>query len=218
MLTPSKKPAAGLTWLRVLLDFAMLILFVVIMHPRFTNMGNHARMAYALCGLVVVHLLLNWRFFAAWVRGPWTRRRILLVLVDVLLFGALAVSMVSVKLIPKHTGFANPLGLPQGYMRLHVITGWLSMLLVAVHLGLHGGVLARLAPRDGLLRKAAAGVWSLAALAGIAGALKIDLLQRVQGLYPLLKAPTMEPKIYYLSVILVLILVGTVTHYLVKKI
>ncbi|MCH4157698.1 MAG: hypothetical protein LKF34_03755 [Acidaminococcaceae bacterium] len=217
MAETSKEKGTGLAWLRILVDVAMLALFVALMHPRFTNMGNHARMAYVLCGVVVCHLLLNWRFFAAWGHGPWSRRRVLLTAVNVLLAAGLAVSMVSVKLIPKHTGFANTLGLPQGYMRLHVIAGWLTMFLVAVHLGLHGSRVARLAPQGGLVQKLVGLVWKLAALAGVAAALQIDLWQRATGVFPLLKAPVPEPRLYYVSVVLVLILVGTVTHYLVKK-
>ncbi len=209
-------PKANFAWLRPLLDIAMMVLFIIIMHPRYTGMGNHARMAYALCALVAVHLFLNWRFFAAWGKGPWTRRRILLAGLDMLLLVCLAGSMISVKLIPKHSGF-NQTGIPQGYMAVHIITGWLSLFLVAVHLGLHGQMLANILPRGGWMRKVPVLVWKLAALAGIAGAVHIRLVDRAQALLPLLKTAPLDPWSYYSSVVLVLILIGTVTHYLAKK-
>jgi hypothetical protein len=217
MTERNKGLPAGLAWVRPLLDLAMLVLFIIIMHPRYTGMGNHARLAYALCTLVVAHLLLNWRFFAAWGGGPWTKRRVLLAVLDVLLLGCLAAAMVSVKLIPKHTGF-NQTGLPQGYMSVHIIAGWLSMFLLAIHLGLHGNLLASVLPERGWLRKLLVLVWNLAALAGFAGAVHIRLVERAQALVPLLKTAPLDPWSYYTSVVLVVILIGTITHYIVKRI
>lgn len=216
MTERSKGLPAGCAWLRPLLDIAMLVLFIIIMHPRYTGMGNHAHLAYALCILVAAHLFLNWRFFAAWNRGPWTGRRILLAVLDVLLLGCLAAAMVSVKLIPKHSGF-NQTGLPQGYMSVHIITGWLSMFLLAVHLGLHGSLLASVLPESGPLRKLLILVWNLAALAGFAGAVHIRLVERAQALLPLFKTVPLDPWSYYTSVVLVVMLIGTITHYIVKK-
>lgn len=214
-----KIPRRGLSklyWLRPLIDIAMLILFIAIMHPRYTGMGTHARMAYALCSIIVVHLLLNWRFFAAWGHGPWTRRRIILAVLDVSLLVSMVVCMVSVKLIPKHTGF-YPSGLPNGFMQVHVVSGWLCMFLVAVHLGMHGTALTGRLPKQGLMRKILNLVWKLAALAGVVGAVHINLWTRSQGLYPLLKAPILDPMGYYTAVVFILILISTVTHYLVKQ-
>lgn len=214
-----KIPRSGinkLCWLRPFVDLAMLILFIAIMHPRYTGMGNHARMAYALCSIIGVHLLLNWRFFAAWGRGPWTRRRIILAVLDVALLVSMAISMVSVKLIPKHTGF-YPSGIPNGFMQVHVIAGWLCIFLVAVHLGMHGTALTGRLPKQRIMRKILSLIWKLAALAGVAGAVHINLWTRAQGLYPLLKAPVLDPIGYYMAVVFILILISTVTHYLVKR-
>ena len=206
-------------WLRLLVDVAMLALLIALMHPRFTRMGLHARMGHLLLVVVLVHLKLNWGFVAAWwQRSVWTKRRKMLAAVSAGLFVALAVTMVSIKLIPASShGQLRVLGHAAGFLRLHLVAGWLSLILAAVHLGLHGTAVVSFLPKAGWTMTFLNWVWKLAALAGIAGAFKIELLTRLTGLYPYFQRPVLEPQVYYASVVFIVILISTLTHYIVRK-
>lgn len=128
--------------LKIAVDIAMTILFLVMMAYHVTGNTLHEWLGVMLFVLFILHHILNWRWHISIFKGRYTVMRILMTGVNVLLFLSMAGMMISGILLSREVfGFLH---LRAGMFgrRLHMVSTAWGFCLMAVHLGLHGGVFA----------------------------------------------------------------------------
>jgi hypothetical protein len=124
------------------LDIAMLLLVCVLEPIKLTGLEWHQWLGFALCPLVLLHVVLQWPWFAAQfkhlARHVGCRIRLSAVL-NLVLFGLMAAVLVSGVLSSRQS--TAIIGESVGRVRLwHEIHGWLNVVLVvfvALHLALN---------------------------------------------------------------------------------
>jgi hypothetical protein len=116
----------------------MTLLLLLIMDYRFTGNEFHEIGGVALGLLLIFHNVLNWRWYGAFFKGRQSLRRVLITLVNLLLAVFMLTVFITGVLISV-TVFA-PLGLGSGSIFLHDFhqgVAYASLILAAIHLGLH---------------------------------------------------------------------------------
>jgi hypothetical protein len=126
----------------LMLDVIMLILVCVLEALSLTGLAWHEWLGFALCVLVLLHVVLQWRWFITefrrlFIRGAY-RTRANSVLNYLLFIGMVAVLVSGVIISNQVAPFVgNSLGRPRVWSELH---GWLNftlVVLVALHLALN---------------------------------------------------------------------------------
>ncbi|MBP2655469.1 MAG: hypothetical protein H6Q73_3038 [Firmicutes bacterium] len=123
---------------RNLLNIVMLILLLLIMDYRFIGNVPHEIGGVVLALLFIFHNVLNRRWYVGFFKGRQSLRRVLTTLVNLLLVIAMFTVFVTGVLISV-TVFA-PLGIRSGGILVHDLhqgSAYASLILVAIHLGLH---------------------------------------------------------------------------------
>jgi H+/Cl- antiporter ClcA len=201
-------------WLRPLIDTAMLVLYIGLMHFSLVGGHTHKALAGAVGVLFVVHVLLNWRFVYNLRQGEWNRFRLYILTVDVLLIVAMVITYVSAKSVGQHA-FFNPV-MPMA-LKVHQAAAWWALLIMGWHLGMHGNMFSRFLPESEGARKRAKIVLYLAALGGLFMAGELQLGQRLWGLYDFRSAKP-ETAILFYGGCLLLVIFNAVMSYLVLQI
>lgn len=201
-------------WLRPLIDTAMLVLYIGLMHFSLIGGHPHKALAGAVGILFVVHVLLNWRFVYNLRQGEWNRFRLYILTVDVLLIVAMVITYVSAKGAGQHA-FFNPV-MPMA-LKVHQAAAWWALLIMGWHLGIHGKMFARFLPESEGARNRAKIVLYLAALGGLFMAGELQLGQRLWGLYDFRSAKP-ETAILFYGGCLLLVIFNAVMSYLVLQI
>lgn len=134
-----KKPRIGDESLsRNILNLAMTVLLLLIMNYRFTGNAFHEIGGAALGGVFVFHNVLNRRWYKKFFVGRQNFGRMLLTLVNLVLVVTIVTTFVTGVLISV-TVFAR-LGIRSGSLLLHELhqgAAYTSLILAAIHLGLH---------------------------------------------------------------------------------
>jgi hypothetical protein len=108
----------------------------------------HEWIGTGMYGLFVAHHLLNFRWYRAMFRGRYTGYRIAQLITDVLVFVAMIGLMVSGVMLSSHIFTFIPLGSGIAFARLlHMLASYWGFVLMALHLGLHWGVVIGIARR-----------------------------------------------------------------------
>ena len=120
------------------LNIVMTLLLLVIMDYRFTGNAYHEIGGVVLALLFVFHNVLNWRWYTVFFKGRQNFRRLLMTLINLFLAVTMGTVFVTGVLISV-TVFA-PLGIRGEGLLLHDLhqgAAYLSLILAAIHLGLH---------------------------------------------------------------------------------
>jgi len=133
---------------KLLLDIVMAIVLVLMYNKRVLGMAFHEIGGLALCGLFIIHQLLNWRWIKAVTTGLFSRstpaRQKLFWVLDFLLFGCFVYILVSGIMISKivfpSTGGAGNFKLG------HYAIAALALVLSGIHIGLHMGWIGQRMP------------------------------------------------------------------------
>jgi len=129
----------------LLLDSGILVAFLIAMEPQFSGVAIHEWLSLALAAVIIVHLLLHWK----WITGVgvrffkklWHVSRLKFI-VDILLFVAFVGVMLSGILISRSALPALGIQMEQTSMvwrLLHSLSADLSILLVGLHFALNFG-------------------------------------------------------------------------------
>lgn len=126
----------------LLLDFMLLITFLMIMSPSLTGVSWHEWLAIGLTAAIILHLLLHWEWIvrvgATFFRKIFHHSRLKFV-VDVLLFVAFTLTMTSGLLISRSV--LPTLGIQSTrsplWRGLHDLTANLTLSLVGLHFALN---------------------------------------------------------------------------------
>lgn len=126
---------------KFVLDILMALLLALMYNKRVLGLAFHEIGGMALCGLFIIHKLLNWKWIKAVLTGLFSRRvparQKLYWVLDILLFASFAYVLVSGILISKVVfpstggGMAFKLG--------HYAAAAFALVLTGVHVGLHMG-------------------------------------------------------------------------------
>lgn len=127
------------------LDFLMMALLALMYSKHAFGMAFHEIGGLALCGLFMIHKLLNWPWIRAVTTGLFSRRtparQKLYWVLDLLLFSSFAFILVSGILISK---VVFPGGNSGGWIKTaHYGVAALALMLTGVHIGLHMGWIAQ---------------------------------------------------------------------------
>lgn len=130
----SALPEAGGLRARRALDFAMFALVLASFAYRLIESTAHEVVGFALLALSVLHGLLNRRWFQTLARARYTGPRRLMTAVNALLLAAALTLFASGLLSSRLLGIRADL-VPHW---LHPAAAWWFLILMSVHLGLHG--------------------------------------------------------------------------------
>lgn len=155
--------------LKIAVDIAMTVLFIVLMAYHVTGNKLHEWLGAALFLLFILHHILNLKWYGGIFKGKYTASRVLMTTINSLLFASMVGMMISGVLLSREVfGFLN---LRAGMFgrRLHMVSTAWGFCFMAAHLGLHWGMAIRAAkkiPTHG--RKAFHGKWTVILARGIA--------------------------------------------------
>lgn len=122
-------------------DVVMTVLFLAQMAYHITGNGLHEWLGVLLFALFLLHHALNIKWYASLFKGRYSGLRILMVTVNFLLLAAMIGTMISGIMLSREV--FDFLNLRAGMLgrRLHMISTAWGYLLMAVHLGLHFGMI-----------------------------------------------------------------------------
>lgn len=133
------------TTIKVSIDFAMTVLFLILTGYHITGNRLHEWLGIVLCLLFFLHISLNFRWLRALPKGTYTAIRTVRTILNCMLFVAMLGMIVSGIAISRDViGLMNGSGVWYG-RKLHMAaTAW-GFILMSVHLGLYWGMLAGMA-------------------------------------------------------------------------
>lgn len=125
------------TKVKVAIDIAMTILFLMQMGYHMMNNRAHEWTGVSLCCLFILHHALNGGWYTSLFKGRYTPRRVLLTVIDVLLTLTMVAVICSAVLVSRHV--FNFLGLQMRFLgrTIHMPATMWAFVLTGLHLGLH---------------------------------------------------------------------------------
>lgn len=140
------KPMKALKIIKIAIDAAMFILFVLLMGQHLT-VAAHEWMGLAVFMLFILHNALNYKWYTVLFKGRYTPMRIAQTAVNLLLIVVMIICLVSSVLVSVDVfAFLNLSGSLVG-RTLHLVTTAWAFVLMSVHLGLHWSTFVAMAKR-----------------------------------------------------------------------
>lgn len=207
--------------LKIVIDIAMTLLFLVLMAYHITGERLHEWLGMTLFILFLVHHILNRNWYRGLFKGKYTASRILMAAVNFLLFAAMIGMMISGILLSREVfGFLH---LRAGMFgrRLHMISTAWGFCLMAVHVGLHWGMVVGMAKKLPVKGKragaAARGAAILLVLYGAYAFVSRQIGERMLLLMEYAFFDYDEPAVFFFADYLcILILFAALSYYLAK--
>ena len=120
------------------IDVVMLLLLPLLMTYELIGQATHEYLGLAMTALLIAHHLLNHSWYQHLFKGKYTRQRIVMTTLDILLLVLLAVQAVSGIMMAKHAlNFLPHVGRRSIARTLHMAGAYWSFVLMNVHAGLH---------------------------------------------------------------------------------
>lgn len=122
---------------KIIIDIAMLILMILEYSKIYTGQLLHELFGITLFVLFVLHNILNINFYKTLLKGNYNFIRILNTITNIaFLFCMLITIILGIPISQKVFAFFNLKG-NMTMIKLHTIFGYLGLVLLAIHLGLH---------------------------------------------------------------------------------
>lgn len=135
--------------IKISVDILMTILLLFLMGYQFWGDAAHEWVGFFLFILFILHHLLNIQWYKNLCRGRYTPLRIFQLIIDILLFFVMIGLMISSILLSSHVlPFLKIQGMTSFARILHMATAYWSYVLMALHLGLHWGILVALVRKN----------------------------------------------------------------------
>ncbi len=207
---------------KISIDTIMTVLLIALMAYHITGNQLHEWLGTILFTLFILHHILNLNWYKAMFKSKYSAVRILLTVLNVLLFAAMVGMMISGIMLSREV--FDFLNLRAGMFgrRLHMISTSWGYLLMSAHIGLHFGIIAGVFKRKiplkskwiGLIGKLVA---ALAAVYGIYAFIARQLADRMFLLMEYAFFDYEESALFFFGDYLcILILFATITFYLSK--
>lgn len=207
--------------LKIAVDIAMTVLFIVLMAYHVTGNKLHEWLGAALFLLFILHHILNLKWYGGIFKGKYTASCVLMTAINFLLFASMAGMMISGVLLSREVfGFLN---LRAGMFgrRLHMVSTVWGFCFMAAHLGLHWGMAVGMAKKIPMKGK-----WTIIAARGIAillscyGAYAFFFRQIAERMFLLMEYAFFdyeEPAVFFFAdYISILIFFAALSYYLAK--
>ena len=119
-------------------DLAMTAILPLLMAYNMIGDAAHEWIGIAMFAMFILHHVLNFRFAASLAKGKYTPSRMLLTVMDLLLFADMLALMISAVMLSRHVfGF---LGIDGGFSfarTMHLLASYWGLVLMSVHIGFH---------------------------------------------------------------------------------
>lgn len=123
--------------LKIITDVLMLIIFLYLMSYRISHTPRrHALFGVILFALFLLHHLLNTGYYKSLFKGRYTRRRIILLGTDLLLFIAMVMIAIS-SIMLSGMVIDSPIPINFAFHTVHTASTAWCFVLMAIHLSLH---------------------------------------------------------------------------------
>lgn len=127
--------------IKIIIDILMYLIFIVLMGHYITDNLIHEILGTILFVLFIVHHILNYRYYKTIFKGEYTKKRILTLIIDMLLFITMICMIISA--INISSDVFTFLNIPTKIWgrKLHMLSTSWGFVLMSVHVGLHLNVL-----------------------------------------------------------------------------
>lgn len=126
---------------KMVIDFAMTVMLLILMAYQGTGDLAHEWLGVGMFALLVVHNILNLKWYKSLLKGRYTAFRVLQTALVFLVLAAMIGLMVSGIMLSRHV--FSPLRISSGMSfarSLHMLSSYWGYLFMALHLGLHWGM------------------------------------------------------------------------------
>lgn len=125
--------------LRMIVDTVMLVLFLAILDYRQIGSSHHEIFGMIFFVIVIFHNYLNRQWYKSLPRGRWNWDRRFTFLIDVVLIGSFLAVMITAPLISYKLSL--DINAPLIVHRIHRIGGYVMLVAIGLHLGIHWSAL-----------------------------------------------------------------------------
>lgn len=207
---------------KIAVDVIMTVLFMTLMAYHIAENKVHEWLGVTLFALFLLHHILNLKWYAGLFKGKYSAARVFMVLIDTLLFAAMIGIIVSGVMLSREVfGFLN---LRAGMFgrRLHMVSTSWGYLLMAMHIGLHWGMVVGMAKKRLNPKKKWVGyIGSMVALLisayGVYALITCQLIDRMFLLVEFAFFDYQEPiAFFFADYLCILILFAAISYYLSK--
>ena len=130
--------------LNMIVDISMVILLPMLMGYSLVGETAHEVIGIAMAALMIGHIIMNRKWFAAIFKGRYNARRMLTTVVNLSLIICVLTSMVSGIMISKHIFTFLNIEVGVSLMRtLHLLAAYWGFVLMSFHAGTHGGMILK---------------------------------------------------------------------------
>ena len=207
---------------KISIDMIMTVLLIALMAYHITGNQLHEWLGTILFTLFILHHILNLNWYKAMFKGKYSAVRILLTVLNVLLFAAMVGMMISGIMLSREV--FDFLNLRAGMFgrRLHMISTSWGYLLMSAHIGLHFGIIAGVFKRKIPLKSKWIGLIGklVAVLAAVYGIYAFIARQLADRMFLLMEYAFFDyeesPLFFFGDYLCILIMFATITFYLSK--
>lgn len=119
-------------------DLAMTAMLPLLMAYNMIGDAAHEWIGIAMFAMFILHHVLNFRFAASFAKGKYTPSRVLLTVIDLLLFADMLALMISAVMLSRHVfGFLDIDGGFSVARTMHLLASYWGLVLMSVHIGFH---------------------------------------------------------------------------------
>ena len=131
--------------LRIMIDVTMCVFFIILMGHHITDNLIHEILGTGTIILFIIHNILNFKFYKSLFKGKYSFKRVILTLIDLLLFLSMVGIIVSAVIISSDVfAFLNIHTTSFG-LKLHMLSTSWGFVIMSLHLGLHlNGIVSKL--------------------------------------------------------------------------
>lgn len=122
---------------KLIIDLVMTVLFLLAMACFLTGDAIHEVLGVSLLLLIVMHNIVNWRWYGALLTGPYHARRVFQTAVNLLLLITVLVLPVSGIMLSRSLFAFMDLNGGLFARKLHILSAYWGFILMSVHLGIH---------------------------------------------------------------------------------
>lgn len=206
--------------MKILIDITMYILFINLMGHHITDNFIHEILGTILFICFIIHHILNYKYYKTILKGKYTAKRVLTLIVDLLLLVSMIGMIVSA--INISSDVFSFLNIPTKIWgrKLHMLSTSWGFVLMSIHVGMHLNVLINKLSKkkkDNTFEYVYDLILLLIVIYGIVSFIKLNLISDMFLLNAFKYYDFNEsPVIFYLHVIAASLMIGFMIHFISK--
>lgn len=146
--------------LQILIDVGMIGMLPIIMAYELIGESTHEWLGLAIFIIFILHNILNYRWYKNILKGRYSRTRIILLIVNILLLVCMICLMVSGIILSNHVfvflSIHNGISLAR---IVHLLASYWGFVLMSIHLGLHWKIMINTVNSMFYINDSKVGVW-----------------------------------------------------------